>query len=347
MIVYHAISCAWAYELRDLWGITDPSLLPEGVHAFINSKGKLEVLNPCVVFPWLHFFMPWFFYKSGQFFRKRSVKELWKKDSHKLLRTVVIWSVVGYVFFLFFGLLNDTLTLRGCTYSVVRGLFLRGHIPINGPCWFLLTLFGVRFVANIALPERGDKYIVLKILSVVVVGYIISFLAYRFNHRLLPYWVANGAAGLSFFALGYTFRDVEDKWWLIVIGAIVYTVGCVYGFPIVEMWPNDLVRGSYLLWIPIAFLCILFFNVVCQKLYDYIRIKPVEWIGKNAMKIYVSHMLVVSTITDGLLLYFNIKPSSLWVFVMIVLAYSLMLLALYIVSCLTKDKFFNFHTCKK
>ena len=74
MIVYHAISTAWGYEVHDLWGITDASLLPAGVHAFISIEGKLEVLNPCLVFPWLYFFMPWFFYKSGQFFTKRSVK---------------------------------------------------------------------------------------------------------------------------------------------------------------------------------------------------------------------------------------------------------------------------------
>ena len=129
MIVYHALQASWGYEVRDLCDITDASLLHEGVHAFINSKGELEVLNPCVVFPWLHFFMPWFFYKSGQFFKKRSTKDLWKKDSQKLLKTFVIWSAIGYLFFLLFGCINDTLTLRGATYSIMRGLFLRGQMP--------------------------------------------------------------------------------------------------------------------------------------------------------------------------------------------------------------------------
>lgn len=68
MIMGHAINAAWGYEVRDLWGIRDASLLPKGVHAFINNEGALELLSPCVVFPYLHFFMPWFFYKSGHFF---------------------------------------------------------------------------------------------------------------------------------------------------------------------------------------------------------------------------------------------------------------------------------------
>ena len=346
MIIYHAIYAVWYFELNDYWGMTDLSLLPKGMHAFINVNGDFDVHDPTLIIPWLHFFMPWFFYKSGMFFQKRNVKDLWKKDSQKLLKNFLIWSIVGYILFLLLGLLDHSLTLRGATYSVIRGLFMTGKVPLNTPLWFLLTLFGVRFVANIALPEREDKNAVLRIVCVVLFGYVVSYLAYRVDYRLLPYWVANGAAGLSFFALGYTFRDIESKWWLIVLGAIVYAVGCVSGFPIVNMWPNDLVRGNYLLWIPIAFFCIVFFNVLCQKLYDYVRIKPIEWIGKNAMIIYVSHMLVVSTITDGLLLYFNVKPSSLWVFVMIVLAYFLLLLALYIVSCSAKGSLFKFHTLK-
>ena len=59
MIIFHALQAAWGYDVRHLWGVTDAALIPEGVRAFINSEGKLEVLNPCVVFPFLHFFMPW------------------------------------------------------------------------------------------------------------------------------------------------------------------------------------------------------------------------------------------------------------------------------------------------
>jgi fucose 4-O-acetylase-like acetyltransferase len=134
-------------------------------------------IYPCVKFPFLHFFMPWFFYKSGHFFFKSSVKDLWRKDFMKLLKTFAIWSLVGYVFFLFFGYLNNYLTLRGCTYSVLRQFFLRGNVPINSPCWFLLTLFGVRFVANKLLPDKNDKYAWLRIVGVVTLCYVISYLA--------------------------------------------------------------------------------------------------------------------------------------------------------------------------
>ena len=322
MIVYHAISTAWGYELHDLWGITDASLLPAGVHAFIGIEGKLEVLNPCLVFPWLYFFMPWFFYKSGQFFTKQSVKELWQKDTHKLLKTFVIWSAVGYVFYLLIGWLCDTITIRNATYSVIRGLFLTGKVPINTPLWFLLTLFGVRMVANKLLPEREDKYAAWKILSIVAVGYVVSYLTYRFNHRLLPYWVANGAAGLSFFALGYAMRDCEQKWIVLISSVVVCVVGSIIGCPIVDMFPNKLVNGDYFLWIPVSLCAIIIFNTLCKFLCRYIRIKPVELIGKNAMIIYVTHILVLTLVVEFLPI---TRLSTNLVIALIIMAYLLVL----------------------
>lgn len=324
MIIYHAISSAWSYELNGYWHITDLSLLPEGIKAFINDDGKLQALNPCTIFPFLHFFMPWFFYKSGQFFQKRSMKELWQKDSQKLLETFVIWSFVGYALFLLFGWLNDSLTLRNTTYSVVRGLFLTGKVPINTPLWFLLTLFGVRFVANWLLPERGDRFAWVRVAAIVVIGYAVSYLAYRIDHRLLPYWVANGSAGLAFFAMGYALRDWEQKWWLVIPCAVVYLMGCIFGFPIVDMWPNELVAGHYFLWIPVSLCSIVAFNAFCRLLYRSVRVKACEWVGQNAMTIYVVHSVIFIFITS-LFAYYSIQISSRWLLCVILFAYAIVL----------------------
>lgn len=325
MIVAHAISAAWGYELVGLWSTNDPTSLPDGIHAFINSEGKLEAINPCVVYPWLHFFMPWFFYKSGQFFTKRSVKELWKKDWNKLLKTFVIWSAVGYVFFLFLGWLTDSLTLRSATYSIIRGLFLRGYIPINNALWFLLTLFGVRMVANWLLPERENRFYWLRVIGVVLLGYAVSYLAFEYNHHLLPWWVANGAAGLSFFVLGYALRDWEYKWWLVLPCAIVYVAGCICGFPIVGMLDNDLEMGNYLLWIPVALCCIVAFDALCRWICQHMRVRPIEWVGKNAMTIYVTHYLICTVISTIFSYLVDVRISVIGLFAVIIAGYILIL----------------------
>lgn len=324
MIVYHGLQQAWNFEMNGLWDVTDLSLLPEGTKAFINSEGKLEVLNPCVVFPYLHFFMPWFFYKSGQFFKKQSVMDLWRKDWKKLIKTFIFWSLIGYILYIVFGVLNDSLTLRSATYSVLRGCFLKGFVQLNGPMWFLSTLFIIRFFANILLPHRTDKFLWLRLGAIVFLGYIIAYLAYRFNHRLLPYWVANGAAGLSFFALGYAFREYEQRWWIILPCTIVYILGCFKGFAIVDMFDNQLLSGEYLLWIPISFCCLVVFNALCRYLYQKINFKFIEIIGINAMPIFATHLLLVAII-NWVAVFFMLEISQWVLFCMIICSYVMFL----------------------
>ena len=316
MIIYHAICYAWSFDLRDYWWMDDLSLLPAGLHAIINNEGRIETLNPCVLFPYLSFFMPWFFYKSGQFFKKKSINELWIKDSSKLLCTFVVWSAIGYIFYLVFNFLQHTLTFRSATFSIVRGLFLTGKIPINEPLWFLLTLFGVRAIANITLPNKEDKWSWLKALGLAAIGYMIAYLAYRVNYRLLPYWIANGASGYAFFVLGYGLREYESKWWIIMPSLCIYLLCCVVGFPMVDMMFNKLIAGNYLLWMPVALCGIVTFNTVCRFISKYISIKPLELVGQYAMPIYVMHILVVLTI-QFVIYYFKIEilySYMLWLF---------------------------------
>ena len=325
MIIYHAICVAWNFDLQGVWDITDFSLLPEGVKAIINREGKLEHLNPCVFFPYLHFFMPWFFYKSGQFFEKQNVKDLWKKDWNKLIKNFVIWSLVGYVFYLLFGLLNHSITLRSATYSIIRGLFLEGNIPVNEPLWFLLTLFIVRLIANLVLPTLKEQYCWLRIAVIILVGYVISYLAYYFNFRLLPDWVANSAAGLSFFALGYALKEYEKRLYLIIPCLVIYVTCCCYGFSMVDMIFNKLLSGYYMLWLPTAFCSIIVFNSLCKIIYKYFgNIRLIESIGQHAMPIYVTHYLF-GAIVCFVVTYFKLKISSQHLIFLILACYIIFL----------------------
>ena len=63
----------------------------------------------------LFFAMFWFFYKSGQFFSKRTVADEWKKDSHKLIREFLFWSIIGYALFLLFRLIAHDLVWNKVT----------------------------------------------------------------------------------------------------------------------------------------------------------------------------------------------------------------------------------------
>lgn len=321
VILLHAISTylgmEWYGINREV--ITDISLLPHGIHYYINPSGQITNMPVMVWFPYLHFVMPWFFYKSGQFFVKRSQLDLVRKDSHKLLRQFIIWSAVGYIFFLIFTWMNGMLTWREVTYRVMKRLFLEGHVEINLPLWFLFTLIGVRQIANIVLPSKESKYYWLICVVIVLFGYVVSYAAFRWNHRLLPLWVANGAAGLAFFTMGYSLQKYEKQWWLLLPCMAIYLACCIWKFPIVGMRGNTLTQGIYLLNMPACLAGIVVFNVLCGFLAKYLRSisLPFEIVGQYAMVIYVTHGIIYRFISR--LIYFNkwesLMPYVFWIIV--------------------------------
>lgn len=328
VIILHAISVSLGMEW---WGIdrsaiTDLSQLPIGIHYYINPSGEIAPIPVMVWFPYLHFVMPWFFYKSGQFFVKRNQLDLVRKDSHKLLRQFIIWSAVGYVIFLVFCWMDGTLSWREATYRVMKRLFLEGHVNINIPLWFLFTIIGVRQIANIVLPQKDSKYFWLICFLVILFGYIVSYAAYRWNHRLLPYWVANGAAGLAFFTMGYSLQKDETKWWLLIPCLLIYLACCIFGFTIVGMRGNTLTQGVYLLDMPTCLAGIVVFNVLCRLIAKHLRhfSLPLEIVGQFAMIIYVTHGIIYRSIAH-LISFYELVSLMPYVFWIIVGAYILFL----------------------
>lgn len=322
MIIYHAIGTKWGVELRDILGTQAiPGMnLPDTT--CVDANGIIRKINPCVVFPYLNFFMPWFFFKSGMFFKKMNWRTLWNKDKLKLLKKYVIWSTVGYVIFIMFRLFSGSLTLHEATYTILRGFLLTGRIPINAVLWFLLSLFVVRFVSNGILPSLNSKFYHIRCVFIVVIGGLVAYFAYRFNNRLMPYWIANCASGLAFFALGYWLKDFQFKNWLFFPSLLVYVTCCIFGFPYVIMMSNTLVQSSYLLWIPASLCGIVVFNnmcrivcdVVCKFAPSHIRVRPLELVGRFSMPIYVTHALIYESVAQIVLIFDkeSIEHCVLW-----------------------------------
>ena len=239
--------------------------------------------------------MQWFFYKSGQFFVKRNIEEEWKKDWHKLVRPFIVWSTIGYALYVTFLGLNGELTFCNAIYAVVRSLFLNGSVQGNNSLWFLLTLFGVKQIANIILPKEDDVYYWQKCIIIIFLAYIFAFGLYYLHIPYIPRWIANGAVGLSFFTMGYCLHKSETKLWLLIPCIIGYICCCIWGYPDVDMYSNSCDSVTkYLLNMPGSLAGIVTFNMLCRlvsKYFYYITL-PFEYVGKYAMIIYVSHALL-------------------------------------------------------
>ena len=285
-----------------LWMVLGHTCMAAG---FVGTPARPSGITDFVP-NFLFFFMPWFFYKSGQFFSKKGFKEELKKDWNKLIRQFLIWSAIGYISYLIsLGVFNG-LTFRNIVYLPIRHLVLGGSIDINHPLWFLLTLFGVRQIANFILPLENDKFYWLKCLSIVLVAFSVGFGLYCLDCRFTPIWAANGSTGLAYFTLGYCTRKHETKWWLLIPCILSYIVCCFLNFPNIDMHLNQCGSVSrYLMSLPASCAGIITFNLACRYISKYLHYLslPFEYIGKYAMIIYVSHGVIygsMSWIIDSL-----------------------------------------------
>lgn len=275
----------------------------------------------------LFFFMPWFFYKSGQFFTKRDVREEWKMDWHKLMSRFFLWSAIGYCMYVIIQAISGTFTVRSVTYDIIRELFLCGAIQLNTPLWFLLTLFFVRQIVNILLPRKDDKYFWLKCAIIIFSGCTIAFGAHCLNHPLMPLWIGNGSAGVAFFTFGYCVHKLEMKKWLIIPCLLVYIACFIFGFPDVDMRTNRCgVMCMYLIYFPSCFAGIVTFNSLCRLISNrlhYVSV-PFEQVGRHAMIIYVVHGLIFESIRK-VCISMDIIVSCSYVFWIVLSAYLVIL----------------------
>lgn len=98
---------------------------------------------------YLSFFMPWFFYKAGMFYRNKmdSIRNRANRGGQKLLKPFVIFSLIGQVFYYICLILERNVSFRSFVYQPLRCLFVTECLPGNGALWFLIILFMINVLA--------------------------------------------------------------------------------------------------------------------------------------------------------------------------------------------------------
>lgn len=274
--------------------------------------------------PWLFFFMPWFFYKSGLFFCPGETKGIIKKDAHKLLRAFVIWSAIGYVArIIHFLAMGQDFGFREIVYSPLRSLFLEGSIPMNTAVWFLPVLFFVRQIANWGLKRIHPVVIML-------FSGMVSITLHYLNWRFFPAWISNTIWGLFFFSAGYYLKDKESNLILIVCSFAI-TLWALFFTTIPAKYCHEVSFTEFVLWYPVCIFGCIAFDNLCKwvnKAQDSIMAKMqkkkkrhtiglFEYVGQNALIFYVSHYILFRITFDWIARY-NSKWYSGWEGLMII-----------------------------
>lgn len=294
-------------------------------HAMSTCKAFGPV-DPRVALPLLTFSMPWFYYKSGQLFKGRTIKEGLKNDARKLVTPFLKWSLAGYALYLFYTIVIDgDISFKSCVTNPFGMLYKYGCMPMCIPAWFVMLLFFVRVISRYLLSKHVAPVII--IVAGIAIGYVLNL----HDDPMIPYFCMNVSMGLVFFMIGNKYGRFEQNRYVIAACALGYVVFLATVPSIVGHHRNVLLSGYYLLWPVYAYCGIVVFNNVCrwielslsERAFGFLR--PLTFVGESTMILLVSHGLIYLSIVR----YSILDP---WATVgLIVVAYVLLLtpLALY------------------
>lgn len=206
----------------------------------------------------LFFFMPWFFFKGGMFFRPMAdSREFVRRTARRLLAPLVAWSLIAVPIGVAAVLVSDRASMwQWYAGPLVKQPLLLGAVGYNGPLWFLTALILVRLAAN-TIVRRGRRALAIAAVFCVVVP-----LASQWSPLRWPL-VEHTLTGLFFFIAGYTLRTRQYRPAVAVASVALTVLIAVTAFTAVDMNTNCLLQGShYALFFPFALAAIVTANTL-------------------------------------------------------------------------------------
>lgn len=249
--------------------------------------------NGIKIFP---FFLSWFFYKSGMFFKIPSdYREYIKKCYSKLARPWIVWSILSFFIWLVVLIINNTHTdfihefLSYCFYTVIDGC----HIS-NIPLWFLFTLFMIKMIYPLFSLLR-IKNVVLFVTLLITVQLVYCYKC-KYGILVKPLWLYNTIIGMCFFCAGDILRNKQNSTSIVLVCFITYVFINIVDFSYVDIKNNVILFGNYMAFF-ISSICgaVLINNIfsrITPPIKDWIIIRTLSYIGKKSLLYLSAHWLV-------------------------------------------------------
>lgn len=280
---------------------------------FIVHCAKLSGINGLVIdeaMKVMEFFMPWFFFKSGMFFKDKDVSEELKRNTCHLLKPFIIFSFIGWIIIVlipkvFFEHLPFLIILADTGKYFIRDGSIRGNYAL----WFLLSLFIVKILFQLS------RHLRIPILLVVFVSLSVALLHNAFVYNGNPVYIGNIANGLFYYSVGYTLKDRQFSKDILIISIV--GILCIYHLipSYLDFRANRLIGSS-----PSAYLfneafilCeIIIVNFLSYKFWS--KESFISKIGRDTIIYYVTHYIVLVVCNNALLILSGggISPYSLF-----------------------------------
>ena len=235
----------------------------------------------------LSFFMFWFFYKSGMFYRKKPNIEIVVTGAKKLLHPYVIFSVIGHLIKCVQLMILGDFNIGSSLYYPIKQLFLAGAVSGNMALWFLPTLFVVQVLYAKLSRNITDG-------CIIVISLVIAYSLFKMN-IVEPVYLGNMSLGLAVYAFGHMMKDYQYKCPVFTFAVFIYFAVLLFEPSRIDFRVNDCCIGYYFLAFAFSLSACIAINNLFRRLN--FRIGFLEWIGKRSMNFYVMHWIVLLSIS--------------------------------------------------
>lgn len=235
----------------------------------------------------LFFSMPWFYFKSGMFYKDKNLYDLIKADYKKLLTPYIAFILIGWCVFVILSILKGTFTPYDAFLKPLIQLGLLGSCSGNWPLWFLLTLFGIKFIYT-ALNKIFNS--VYGKIFIGLIGLFIAFMMYYLGVSKFVY-IASISLGLFFYMLGDLLRSKQYTNHLFIISAIIYLALAICIPSHIGFQRNVLEYGNYFVCVIASAAGCVFFNNMLNRLVT--KDNFFAKFGRESITYYVCHFPVV------------------------------------------------------
>jgi len=278
-------------------------------HAFIESAISDNISN--FLFSIFYFFMPWFFYKAGIYWKPKTIKETAIYSFKRLLIPYILFSIIGHVIWCFCIYVQGDSNWKHYILSPLKAVLNYGAVAGNMPLWFLSSLFVIRLLYTMINNANINKYLLL--LCCLSGCWGLNFCEFE-----KPIYIANILSGMFYFSLGNILPPPKCKK-LLPAAFICYSIIIIFFPSWVLMYNNKLILGCYIVWHLYSVAGIICFNALCEKLSS----KHLSQIGRNSMGYYISHMpiiLLINTINET---YLHLEEYCVFALIMLVMLLTL------------------------
>ncbi len=282
------------------------------------------------------FFMSWFFFKNGMYFRVDSIRDIFTKSTKRLLFPFFICLILGLILEIVhafsLGRCINYLFFRSLVFTVLSLDPLRpvGHI------WFLMSLWVVRVCFSI-FSKVGFNALILAIASLLL-AMGCNWLAYKYHYVVdfslgshsysfdFPPTLGNVFHGMYCFAMGYYLKEKQYLTSVFICSVLLFLFRYIFVIRS-DMRANSTSDPYFVFFVLYGLVGCISINNISKRFFNR-KLSLLTYMGKNSMGFYLGHY----TIMYILFVIFNLSFDE-----MDVLPRSIAIVALFVLIVVASD----------